>query len=67
VEETESKEPSVQRPPLRKVLVLLVDNGGWTAAIIALGKLTNDVVAAFVALLGYGGYLAWYFWSHRYH
>jgi hypothetical protein len=46
--------------------VSLIALAGWPAALIALDKVTNDVVAAIVAILGYGGYIAWYFWSHRY-
>jgi hypothetical protein len=59
-------QPSGRRPPVRTVLVSLIVLAGWPAALIALDKVTNDVVAAIVAILGYGGYLAWYFWSHRY-
>jgi hypothetical protein len=59
-------EPTVERPPLRRVLIFLVVNAVWTAALVALDKLEGDGIAAVVALLGYGGYLAWYFWSHRY-
>jgi hypothetical protein len=60
-------EPSVQRPPLRTLLVNLVVLGGWTTAIVVLDKAAGDAVAAVVSFLGYGGYIAWYFWSHRYH
>jgi hypothetical protein len=66
MEETESSEPRAQRPPLRTVLVSLIAIAGWPVALIALDKATSDAVAVVVALLGYGGYIAWYFWSHRY-
>lgn len=63
----ETEKLSVQRPPLRTVLIRLIAITAWPAAIVALDKATSDVVAAFVALLGSGGYIAWYFWSNRYH
>jgi hypothetical protein len=67
VETPENVETSVKRPPFRKVLIQLVVLAAWTVALIALDRLTRgDGLALVVSLLGYGGYLAWYFWSHRY-
>jgi hypothetical protein len=59
-------ETRVQRPPLRKLLFQLVELGTWTTALIVIDKAMGDGVAFVVAIVGYGGYIAWYFWSHRY-
>jgi hypothetical protein len=66
VGETERERPTVERPPLRKLLVQLIVVGAQTAAIVVIDKTLGDGIAFVVAFLGYGGYIAWYFWSHRY-
>jgi hypothetical protein len=60
-------ESRVQRPPLRKLLVQLIVFGAWTTALIVIDKAMGDGVAFVVAIVGNGGYIAWYFWSNRYH
>jgi hypothetical protein len=60
-------ETRVKRPPLRKLLIQLVVLGAWTTALIVIDKTMGDGVVFVVSILGYGGYIAWYFWSHRYH
>jgi hypothetical protein len=60
-------ETRVQRPPLRKLLLQLVVVGAWTTALIVIDKTMGDGVSLVVGILSYGGYLAWYFWSNRYH
>jgi hypothetical protein len=67
VGEPESVEPSVQRPPLRKVLIQLIVVGAQTAALVLIDKTLGDGIAFAVAFLGYSGVIAWWFWSNRYH
>lgn len=64
--ETERAEPSVRRPPLRKVLIQLIVVGAQTAALVVIDKTLGDGIAFAVAFLGYSGLIAWWFWSHRY-
>lgn len=64
--ETESVVPRVQRPPLRKLLVQMVVLGAWTTALIVIDKTMGDGIAFVVAILGYGGVIAWWIWSNRY-
>jgi hypothetical protein len=66
VEKPETVEPSVQRPPLRKLLVQLIVVGAWTTALIVIDKTLGDGIAFVVAILGYSGVIAWWFWSNRY-
>jgi hypothetical protein len=67
VGETERGEPSVRRPPLRKVLIQLIVIGAQTVALVVIDKTLGDGIAFAVAFLGYGGVIAWWFWSNRYH
>jgi hypothetical protein len=66
VVETESRERSVQRPPLRRLLIQLVVVAAWTTALIVIDKTMGDGNAFGMAILGYGGFIAWWFWSNRY-
>jgi hypothetical protein len=54
----------VQRPTLRGVIGIF----GVIAALQVFNLVTHDdVLTAVVTFLICGGYVAWYFWSHRYH
>jgi hypothetical protein len=55
--------PSVQRPTLRGVIGIF----GVIAALQVFNLITHDdVLTAVVTFVICGGYVAWYFWSHRY-
>ncbi|HXB04134.1 MAG TPA: hypothetical protein VNY77_04600 [Candidatus Angelobacter sp.] len=41
--------------------------GAQTVALVVIDKTLGDGIAFAVAFLGYGGVIAWWFWSNRYH
>ena len=66
MEKPESVGPSAKRPPLRKLLIQLIVVGAQTTALVLIDKTLGDGIAFVVAILGYGGVIAWWFWSNRY-
>jgi hypothetical protein len=58
---------TVQRPPLRKALTDAIRIFGVLAALIVFDKVTgDDVLTAVLTMVVCGGYVAWFFWTHRY-
>jgi hypothetical protein len=66
VEPTDKVKTRVERPPFRKLLIQLIVVAAQTMALVVIDKTMGDGIAFVVGFLGYGGYIAWYFWSHRY-